>query len=133
MAVDLDDFKTINDSFGHAAGDEVLKYFAERLRKAIRNSDIPIRVGSDEFLVLLPECTSEQAESLLQRLQDLKLEYEGKVITVGFSVGCAGYIPNSTSQDSPHQLLKRADQALYADKRAKKREIPASNQSMEGR
>jgi diguanylate cyclase len=120
MALDLNDFKEINDTLGHSAGDRVLKYFSERLRKAIRGSDIPVRMGGDEFLVLLPECTPDQAELLLLRLQDLTLEYEGKVIPVKFAVGCAGYVPNSSPRELPHELLERADQALYANKRAQK-------------
>ena len=122
MAMDLNDFKEINDNFGHAAGDLVLKHFAEWLRKNIRASDIPVRMGGDEFLVLLPECTPDQAEQLLPRISDLKVEYEGKVISVNFSVGCAGYAPSAFPQEAPQELLERADQALYADKRAQKAE-----------
>jgi two-component system cell cycle response regulator len=132
MAIDLDDFKAINDNFGHDAGDEVLKHFAERLRRAIRGSDIPIRMGGDEFLVLLPECTSEQAELLLRRLRDLKLQYDGRAIPVSFSVGCASFMSttSSSSQEAPDELLKRADRALYADKRAQRAKNPPANPHM---
>jgi diguanylate cyclase (GGDEF)-like protein len=123
LAIDLDGFKEVNDTFGHAAGDRVLTHFADRLRKAIRGSDIAVRMGGDEFLVLLPECTPEQADLLLLRLHDLELEYEGKLVSIGFSAGCAAYVPNIFPLDSPHELLKRADEALYAKKRAQKQRI----------
>jgi two-component system, cell cycle response regulator len=120
MALDLDHFKEINDTFGHAAGDQVLKHFAERLRKAIRGSDIAVRMGGDEFLVLLPECTPDRAELLVPRLRDLRVEYAGRTIAVQFSVGYAGYAPNTSPPEAPHELLERADQALYASKRGQR-------------
>lgn len=120
MAMDLDDFKKINDTFGHGTGDEVLKCFAKRLKMSIRGSDIPARMGGDEFLVLLPECTPAQAELLCSRLRDLKVEHGGSVIAVSVSTGCAGYVPDDSPKESARELLERADQALYANKRAAK-------------
>jgi len=121
IALDLNAFKAINDTHGHAAGDQVLKHFAERLRKAIRGSDIPVRMGGDEFLVLLPECTPEQGEHLLSRLRDLRVEHQGKVISVEFCAGFdIGHI-SSTSLGAPQELLERADQALYESKRGQKK------------
>ena len=65
ISFDLDKFKQINDTYGHPAGDQVLKDFAHRLGSAIRKSDIAARMGGDEFLVLLPECTTNQVQMLL--------------------------------------------------------------------
>ncbi len=68
VALDLNDFKRINDTYGHPAGDQVLKEFAKRLSSAIRLSDFAARMGGDEFLVLLPECPATQVEAFLKRL-----------------------------------------------------------------
>ncbi len=116
LAIDLNDFKQINDHYGHPAGDLVLKEFAERLNSGIRVSDLAVRMGGDEFLVLLPECPPEQVRTLLARLNGLEVDYQGQKIPVRFSAGWVGYQRGET----PEQLLSRADQTLYADKRAHK-------------
>ena len=120
LALDLNDFKQINDRYGHPAGDLVLKAFAERLRKVSRGSDLAVRLGGDEFLVLLPECRPDQVRHLLPRLGPLEVDFHGKKIPVTFSAGWAGY----QFDERPEQLLERADQALYADKRAAKQGVP---------
>ena len=116
VAIDLNDFKQINDRYGHPAGDLVLKEFAERLNGAIRVSDIAVRMGGDEFLVLLPECPADQVQTLLARLSPLEVHHQGQTIPVHFSAGWVGYERGET----PEQFLERADQTLYADKRARK-------------
>lgn len=120
LMIDLDDFKQINDRYGHAAGDDVLQGFAEQLQRATRGSDLPTRLGGDEFLVLLPECASDQVRCLLERLHPFAVEWHGQRIPVSVSVGWAGYIPG----ESPQELLRRADEALYAKKRACRRSDP---------
>jgi len=116
LSIDLNNFKQINDRFGHPAGDLVLKEFAARLNRAIRVSDLAVRMGGDEFLVLLPECPVGQVQVLLARLSLLEVDYHGKKIPVTFSAGWVGYEPGETSD----KFLERADQTLYADKRARK-------------
>ncbi len=116
LAIDLNNFKQINDRYGHLAGDLVLKEFAARLIRAIRVSDLAVRMGGDEFLVLLPECPAEQVQVLLARLSPLEVDYHGQRIPVNFSAGWVGYERGETSE----QFLERADQTLYADKRARK-------------
>ena len=116
LVLDLNDFKIINDKFGHAAGDDVLKYFAGRLVKASRGSDLAVRMGGDEFMVVLPECNSEQADALLGRLKPLEMLYLDNKIDVTFSSGVAGHVRGESSS----ALFERADQALYAGKRAQK-------------
>src|SRR5208282_3161628 len=76
LLLDLDGLKQTNDKLGHAAGDLVLKCFAERLQKAIRGSDLALRLGGDEFMVLLPECRSDEVKHVLGRLEGLDVQYE---------------------------------------------------------
>ena len=114
LTVDLNHFKQINDTYGHPAGDQVLLEFAARLNHVIRGSDLAVRLGGDEFLVLLPECTLEQLQLVLGRLGSLEVNWQGQKIPVSFSAGWKEY----EMGDRPEDLLARADQALYARKRA---------------
>ncbi len=116
VAIDLNEFKQINDHYGHPAGDLVLKEFAERLSDTIRVTDVAVRVGGDEFLVLLPECPAGQVQALLARLQPMEVDYRGQKIPVKFSAGWVGYAHGET----PQAFLERADKTLYANKRATK-------------
>lgn len=121
LLIDLNDFKQINDKHGHLAGDLVLKEFATRLSLSIRVSDLAVRMGGDEFMVLLPECPTEQVPGLLNRIGKVEVQCRGSVIPVTFSSGVAGF----EERESPQQLLERADQTLYASKRSGKHELPA--------
>jgi diguanylate cyclase (GGDEF)-like protein len=116
ISFDLDKFKEINDTYGHPAGDQVLKEFARRLTCVIRKSDIAARMGGDEFLVLLPECTSDHVQTLLHRLRPMETEYAGTKIPICFSAGWVGYEKGETTD----QFLERADRILYAAKRSGK-------------
>ena len=121
LMIDLNDFKQINDKHGHVAGDLVLKEFATRLARSIRVSDLAVRMGGDEFMVLLPECPQDQVPGLLGRIGRVEVEYRGSRIPVSFCSGFAGF----EAGESPEQLLDRADQTLYAGKRSAKRSLPA--------
>jgi len=112
VVIDLNDFKQINDKLGHLAGDLVLKEFGLRLSRSIRVSDLAVRMGGDEFLVILPECPAEQIPGLLTRLENLEVNFRGTDIPVRFSAGVAGFDAHGT----PEQMLERADRALYAQK-----------------
>lgn len=116
ILLDLNDFKQVNDMFGHAAGDSLLKTFAERLSKATRGSDVCARYGGDEFLVLLPECRPQDVQFVLKRLDDIKIDVGGGMQSVAYSAGCADYNPG----ESAEELLKRADADLYVNKRTSK-------------
>lgn len=116
LLFDLNDFKQINDRYGHAAGDLVLKEFAERLRRVLRVSDIAARIGGDEFFVLLPDCPPEQLHHLLARLGKMEVQFDGTRLPVTYAVGWAGY----QTGESPQQMLDRADRALYENKQASK-------------
>jgi diguanylate cyclase (GGDEF)-like protein len=121
LLLDLNGLKDVNDKFGHAAGDELIRRFAEYLSKAIRGSDLAVRTGGDEFLVLLPECKLEDVHHILNRLNDRKLEFSGQSMPINFSAGWANFMPGESSED----LLKRADDALYVNKRSsKERNLP---------
>jgi diguanylate cyclase (GGDEF)-like protein len=116
LALDLDKFKEINDTYGHLAGDQVLREFAARLSSEIRLSDFAARMGGDEFFVILPECLTSRVEALLARLRPMEIDCEGQKIPIQFSAGWVGYEPGETTE----QFLERADRTLYANKRARK-------------
>ena len=116
IALDFDRFKEINDKYGHAAGDLALKEFSRRLQRAIRACDVPIRVGGDEFLVILPDCPPDKIETILSRMHSIEFALDEKKIGISFSYGMAQYQVN----DTPETLIKRADERLYGEK-AKRR------------
>jgi diguanylate cyclase (GGDEF)-like protein len=115
LLLDLDKFKEINDQFGHPAGDLVIKEFAHRLSKSIRGSDAAVRLGGDEFMVILPECLPEKIGIVMSRLSNLEVEIGSEKINVQCSSGWTQYI----AADNSESILKRADEALYANKSAK--------------
>lgn len=117
LTLDLNDFKQVNDTYGHVAGDLVLQEFAARLNRVIRGSDLAVRLGGDEFLVLLPECTLQQLELVLGRLGSLEVDWHGRKIPVTFSAGWKEY----EMGERPEEMLERADQVLYDRKRASKK------------
>jgi diguanylate cyclase (GGDEF)-like protein len=112
---DLDEFKQVNDTYGHGAGDSLLRAFAERLSKATRGSDAVARYGGDEFLVMLPECKPENVQHVLKRLEGIRVEIEGHIVPIVISAGWADLLTGETAKD----LVARADAELYANKRAK--------------
>jgi len=116
LMVDLNGFKQINDVYGHAAGDQALREFAHALKRSIRSSDLPVRIGGDEFMVLLPECRAYSVPEALARLKGLVVKHNGLEITLRFSAGWAEWRPGET----PEQLVERTDHAVYIDKRTGK-------------
>lgn len=112
LALDFDRFKDINDRHGHEAGDKVLKEFSRRLRRAIRSSDLPVRVGGDEFLAILPECPPDQVQTVLSRLTAFDLAVDGDTVHVSYSRGVARY----QAGDTVKAMIKRADERLYTAK-----------------
>ncbi|WP_315649860.1 diguanylate cyclase domain-containing protein [Roseateles aquae] len=121
MFIDLDNFKTVNDSYGHDAGDEVLREVSRRMSRALRSSDVLCRLGGDEFALMLPALSDQAAaEQLAGRLIAAVREpllVDGRVMPVGATVGLA-FCPLDASDAA--QLLARADTAMYAAKRAGK-------------
>jgi diguanylate cyclase (GGDEF)-like protein len=123
LTLDLNNFKFINDTYGHPAGDLVLQEFAARLNNVIRGGDLAVRLGGDEFLVLLPECTSEQLGLVLGRLGSLTVDWHAHRIPVTFSAGWKQY----ERGERPEEMLARADEVLYAGKRAGRKSQPAAD------
>jgi diguanylate cyclase (GGDEF)-like protein len=117
LTLDLNNFKQINDTYGHPAGDLVLQEFAARLNNVIRGGDLAVRLGGDEFLVLLPECTSRQLQLVLGRLGLLEVNWRGQKIQITFSAGWKQY----ELGERPEEMLARADEVLYDRKRAGKK------------
>jgi len=116
LMLDVDGLKQINDSLGHVAGDELLKSFADHMQRAIRGSDLAVRMGGDEFMVVLPECPLEEVTHVMGRLNGLDIRFGSETIRCHFSSGWADFKPGETLQE----FLHRADEALYANKRSGK-------------
>jgi diguanylate cyclase (GGDEF)-like protein len=127
--LDLDDFKTVNDSLGHAAGDELLVTVARRLKESVRTSDTVARLGGDEFAVLLDdvEDVAVPAHRILQAL-GTPISLEGKSVTVYGSVGIALHESGQTAAD----LLRNADVAMYKAKGEGKGGYRAFDETMHG-
>jgi len=125
MLPDLDTFKSVNDEFGHAAGDEVLKRFAEILKANTRAADICGRLGGDEFVLVVSHVTKEDVARTAERLREEfaceKFKFGGKSVRVTASFGIAGF--QGVGLPELRQLLDRADRELYAAKQAGRNQI----------
>ena len=125
LYLDLDDFKPINDEFGHKSGDLVLRTVAERLTNEVRGYDLVARIGGDEFVVFIMDplhfgVLEQLCHRLLKSIQEpIQLE-DGQMVKCGCSIGVAG---NYTQQFSAENLLHQADQSLYAAKNKGKNQI----------
>lgn len=120
LVLDIDFFKSINDTHGHDAGDDVLREFALRVRKSIRNIDLACRYGGEEFVVVMPETDKAVATMVAERLrrkiasEPFSIQKGAKAIEVTISIGIAAL---NGPADNAAAMLKRADQALYRAKR----------------
>jgi len=123
IIMDVDNFKKVNDNYGHPIGDQVLKQMAALIRDSVRESDIPGRWGGEEFLVICPETDSTGArilaENLRKHIENNAFPVPGK-ITV--SLGCA----TLTAKDSVENLIKRVDQRLYKAKETGRNRVVAN-------
>lgn len=118
LLVDLDNFKTINDRFGHEAGDQVLKQVARKISGSLREVDLAARYGGEEFAVLLPHTGKSDArivaERLLKNVRNQEFNFGGEVLNVTISIGCAG--SSDVLTQNAEDLVKAADIALYQAK-----------------
>ena len=121
--VDLDHFKRVNDRFGHPVGDNVIRSTAAILLQSCRGGDLVARFGGEEFILLLPNTTTEQAQHVAERcriaLTELNFVYEQQPFSISASFG----ISSSQNASEPQQIIRQADQALYAVKTAGRNQV----------
>ncbi len=122
--LDIDKFKDINDNFGHDVGDQILKIFVSKIQNNIRESDVFVRYGGEEFIVLLPNTDTEQALVISEKLREIIESYD-VIDNIHFtvSIGVSSFI-NST--DNLENLIKRADEALYKAKNSGRNQVVCS-------
>jgi two-component system cell cycle response regulator len=127
--VDIDHFKAINDTYGHLAGDQVLREFARRVAETVRGVDLACRMGGEEFVVVMPGTDGAVALKVAERLRKVIADVpfavpdRSQTIAVTVSVGMAMMAPEA---DTPQSLLKRADEALYRAKRDGRNRVVAA-------
>lgn len=121
--LDLDDFKRLNDTYGHQAGDAALKHLVKIVKETLRSMDVIARFGGEEFLILLPETTVEAAAATMTRLQrELTRHFflhDNEKVLITFSAGVALRLPN----EDQGELVKRADRAMYQAKQTGKNRV----------
>ena len=122
LFIDCDDFKMVNDSYGHSCGDALLQYLSHQILGIIRKDDTAFRPGGDEFVIILPNQTSNEAIKVLKRLRSFfdknPLKYEDSIIPVSFSCGIAS--TEDKEIKTSEALLNKADENLYEAKNQKK-------------
>jgi diguanylate cyclase (GGDEF)-like protein len=120
LLLDLDHFKSINDRFGHDAGDQVLKEVARRISESLREVDLAARFGGEEFAILLPHTSKKDAAvvaaRLLTKVRRQEFKFGNELVRVTTSIGCAGN--SDVVSDNAEDLVKAADLALYEAKHA---------------
>ncbi|WLS02009.1 PleD family two-component system response regulator [Shinella oryzae] len=126
---DIDRFKLVNDTYGHDAGDVVLREFASRVRSAVRGADLACRYGGEEFVLVMPDTTPDMAAGVAERLRAIvesepfRIPGTDVALSVTASLGIAAMLPGG---DTPDALLKRADNALYEAKRSGRNRVVAA-------
>lgn len=125
---DIDDFKKVNDEFGHLRGDMVLKELGTHVKSNVRSTDFVARYGGEEFAIILPETDAKGASVLAERLrkdiEQMRIVKDGKKIKVTISAGVATYVPGSPLKNKA-EMIGAADKALYLSKRTGKNKISA--------
>ena len=127
LVLDIDHFKAVNDGFGHDAGDEVLSEFAVRLATNVRAVDLPCRLGGEEFVVVMPGTSLEDAHRIADRIRrdiantPFRVMNGKEHLTVTVSIGISATLPD----DTPESLLKRADEGVYEAKAAGRNQVIA--------
>ncbi len=117
MLLDLDYFKTLNDTLGHAAGDSALRALASKLRELLRETDLVARIGGDEFAIWLDGCTGSEivANNIVEAMSGIRQMFGGGIVPLSVSIGIAQWHRGISDM---HVLMRRADDALYSVKRA---------------
>lgn len=125
IMIDVDDLKSLNDSYGHQAGDEVLRQLAKVISGCVRKMDVAVRLGGDEFIILLPETGIQRAIHLAERIAQQSTSIRCGDSPVYFSIGISEWGP---AVATPEEFLQQTDQALYEAKQAGGRRISAGNE-----
>lgn len=127
VIIDIDNFKTINDCFGHLAGDHILRDFAKIIKSNIRPYDIAARYGGDEIVMLFLDTDRRTCLNILQRINDVlsekKYHFEGHDIQILFSYGIAELTPEDDEVISVNKILQKADDQLLLEKKNKKTSV----------
>ena len=118
VAIDLDEFKAVNDVFGHAVGDRVLVWFAQRLAALVRQRDAVGRIGGEEFLLVLANTGRQGAERVLRELRSVLFNEPLPLQSSGLAVRFSAGIAEAQAGDTPEVVCQRADQGLYRAKAA---------------
>jgi diguanylate cyclase (GGDEF)-like protein len=128
---DLDHFKVVNDTYGHQAGDETLRVFGDLIRQSYRASDIPCRYGGEEFLILLPDMSLEQAykrtEHLRVLLEATAFAYGAAPVHITASFGIATFPQDGRTRE---ELIAAADRALYTAKHGGRNQVKIYSDSL---
>ncbi|MFG6403744.1 diguanylate cyclase [Microbacterium sp. P04] len=130
--LDLDEFKAVNDTLGHAAGDEVLRTLAHRLRASVRVEDIVGRIGGDEFIVICANAGADEAVAIAERIRERSrddIPTAAAPVNVSVSIGLAVYDPAVDARPTPDQMLIRADGAMYLSKDSGKNRVSLESTS----
>ncbi len=121
--VDIDDFKAINDRYGHGAGDRVLRLVADSIRSLVRSIDLVARLGGDEFILLLTETGAEDAQAVIRKIHgELNEAARKEGWGVTFSIGCLTF---QTGPDSVEEMVRMADAVMYSAKSGGKNRMEA--------
>ncbi|GAB3268050.1 sensor domain-containing diguanylate cyclase [Chitinimonas naiadis] len=130
MMLDLDHFKSVNDTYGHEVGDQVLREFAAQLRTSLRSGDVACRYGGEEFTVLLNgaslAATRQRAEQFRQAVEKIRIPYQNKVLTLTVSIGIAAFPEDGHTLSD---VLHAADEALYFAKHHGRNRVAAANEA----
>jgi diguanylate cyclase (GGDEF)-like protein len=122
--LDIDDFKVINDTYGHRRGDEVLRKIGEIIRESVRRSDLPFRYGGEEFLIIFPETEKAQAVVVCERLrQKVSQESFGLKERITVSIGVASMPEDTKTYVDVEKLINLSDERLYKAKRLGKNKV----------
>jgi two-component system cell cycle response regulator len=128
MITDLDRFKSVNDTYGHDGGDDVLREFARRLRKNVRGIDLACRYGGEEFVIVMPDTDAGIAEKVAERIRaeiahtPFVIGKDGRSLDITISIGVSSL---RRGADTVEDLMKRADLALYEAKTAGRNRVVA--------
>ena len=126
LMTDIDNFKAVNDTYGHASGDEIIKAVAESLMEQTRKTDKCVRWGGEEFIILLPFCDLDKATEIAEKIRaDIANTFFDDVGTVTLSLG----VTESSLDDTPADILERVDTLLYQSKKDGKNRVTSSRES----